>query len=645
MPQETSHHPHLFFTADKLPAIRAKTLHPRFRRDWEALHFQALRHLEEPLPAAQEGCTAQAALAGRAARLAFVSRVAEEPRFGRRALECFRVVLQGKAWAHHPQDCGFGLGSAALCHALALAYDLLAEELAAPEKQRFREACQRELVEVFLRECHSGENQHLYGQRTMNHVAVHASGAVCLLLALHGDGVDYSREIEIARAHLLRFVEWYDDAGAALEFGGYWIYGMGNALRGLAALRSNGWPKIFRQRSGKLLRTAYPLLCMSVGGKFVTNFSDGVYGVPVGSPFAQVAENHGRIYRVHAECDPRLVQHLARTPALILAAEFQDSRLQWYAGQATQGDELALICGDPDLPETPPDDLPTCVAYHGCGVGVLRSSMSAPGALVLGLKAGRARGHVYDDAHCQFDLNSVVLDGLGTTLLADPGYHHIFNSSMSVIDPQHISNSSPKHNTLLVDGEGQTHTDSPIAHLQDLSPGDEIDYVVSRMERGYGERVRRFDRHAYLVAKRVYLLLDDIELARPAVLGWNFHGAEQARLQPGATAVIECEGAVLRIIPFGGAPLSCRAASDHLLPRVQFETTAPVSGGRFGWLLLVDPAGAPPTAASAQLEGSGVTLRWNGRVWQLPVVVRRNRFVSDIMLPFRERPGKQRKLS
>ena len=44
MPLETTH-PHLFFTADKLPAIRAKTKHPRFRGDWEALLAQAEKDL------------------------------------------------------------------------------------------------------------------------------------------------------------------------------------------------------------------------------------------------------------------------------------------------------------------------------------------------------------------------------------------------------------------------------------------------------------------------------------------------------------------------------------------------------------------------------------------------------------------------
>jgi len=55
----------------------------------------------------------------------------------------------------------------------------------------------------------------------MNWLAVLSAGAGCLFLALDGAGVDFTREIEIARAHVLRFVEWFDDDGSAVEHGGY----------------------------------------------------------------------------------------------------------------------------------------------------------------------------------------------------------------------------------------------------------------------------------------------------------------------------------------------------------------------------------------------------------------------------------------
>ena len=36
-------------------------------------------------------------------------------------------------------------------------------------------------------------------------------------------------------------------------------------------------------------------------------------------------------------------------------------------------------------------------------------------------RRGGGRGRIYDDPHCQFDLNAIVLEAFGETLLADPG--------------------------------------------------------------------------------------------------------------------------------------------------------------------------------------------------------------------------------
>ena len=599
-------HPHLFFTADKLPALREKTQHPRFRRDWEALLAQATKCVEDPLT----GDSRLAYAARSAALCAFVHAIGGEQRFAARAREFMDAILREKNWAQPIQIAGkvkFWLDTAHLCHHFAFAYDLMAAEMPPAGRKRIVEACQRELIGVFLNECKSPDNPYLYGLRTMNIEVVTASAAGCLLLALHrdGDGVDYSREIEIARAHVLRFVDWLDDAGASLETGGYWGYGMGHAVRFLAAARMNGWPQIFQQRSRKLARTAYPNLCMSIGCKWVTNFSDGNYG-----------ESDG--------------------PVRILAAEFKDSTLQWFADQMPPGDELAFICGDPDLPATPPIDLPTCIVYHGCGVGVLRASMTDPQTLLLGLKAGRARGQIYDDPHCQFDLNSVVLEAYGTTLLADPGYGHVWDGSMSATDPHHISNSTPPHNSLLVGGAGQIHTDNPLAHLQDLSPSDDIDYIASRLERGYGPHVLRFDRHAYFIAKKLFVLIDDIELTEAQQLTWNFHGKKNAAIGiGGGDGRIACDGVELRIAPFGPARLQIKTATDHLLPRVQYDTSEPAKSLRVGWLLPVHRQGEDaPTNIAAEFTPEGAQVTFEGRTWRLPVIVRRASFRSDIMLPY-----------
>lgn len=638
--------PHLFLNANELLALREKARHPRYARDWDGILFRARRHLETPL-AAEDFSSAYKLeqAAGRAARCALAWRVTGEAAFCAYARGLVEGLPDSDAWPSAPADHPFGLTTAAICHGLAVTFDLLAEELPREARARFAELCERRLARLFLAECKSG-NQYLGGQRTMNHNAVHASGALCLFIALDGEVSSLAKEIEIARAQLLRFVDWYDDAGGCLEINAYWDYGMGNALRGLAAARANGWPEIFRQRAKKLERTAYPFLYAAIGAKTIANFGDGFYGkYLVEEAGTKFLPHQARARIPPPDADPRLFTSPTRTNMLILAAAFGDRRLQWLAEQAEYAGDLGFMLGAAGLEPQPPDDLPTCVAWHGPGFGVLRGSMSDPETLFLGLKAGRSRGKDFDDPHCQSDLNSVVLEAHGRALLADPGYWHVWATKMVTTDPNHASNSTKAHNTLQVGGKGLLAEDNPVAHLQDLSPEADLDYLVSRLERGYGPGVLRYDRHAYFAGKAVFVLLDDVTLAQPEALTWNFHGPEEARWtcleeggQPFARLV---NGPVsLEIRPFGAPRLKVTAATDHLLPRVQFDTVEPVADCQAGWLLLIQCTGKTPVAAQAELGPQGIRLNAAGRAWHLPVVRRRVPIVSDLLAPFpRQTPG------
>jgi len=600
-----SAHPHLYFGPGHIEGLRSKTRHPFFRRDWLAIRHGAEQSLQGSLIAEGWPSKVLPAAASSAARCAFVHRLTGEPQFGERARQICHALLAADGWTGnylegvHHEEMQFHLAAAELCRNLALAYDMLAEEMTSAERMRFIRVCREKALEPFLSE--RSTNAFLYGLRTMNWIAVLAAGAGCLFVALDGDGVDFSKEIDIARAHILRFIEWYDDDGSAVEHGGYWAYGMGNALHLLRALRENGWPRIMQQDSHKLERTAYPILYGCIGGKNVTNFCDDRYG------------------RLEA---------VARDAALVLAAEFQDGYLQWWAHQLSDAGVLGFVSGDPELEPSPPDELPTCMVFQRTGMGIMRASMTDPDTLYLAIKAGRARGKIFDDPHCQFDLNSVVLDAFGENLLADPGYGHNWTAEAQgkefrVTDPNHHSNSTPPHNTLLVDGRGQEERFSPIAFLDDFSPSDEIDYVVSRIEQGYGPQLRRFDRHVYFVDKRFFALVDDVELISPGELTWNFHGPKESEISVNDVATIRNGGVRLRIIPVGRLKLSCSRRDDHVLPRLQWDTVAPVRQTLIAWLLLPDRLDDEIGTPSAHLGEDVLLLSDEKGEWHLPIVRRR----------------------
>ena len=592
-------HPHLLFRAKDLGALRARTAAPFFAADWDALRRSAEAALDAPVFNDQWTAYSLGDAAARAGRLAFVGRIAEDARMLARSRELTDALLdRADEWANWMipgMDLPFHLRMAAVCRGLALAYDVSAPDMTPEERERFVETCMDKAVRVFLKDCRPGRNPHLTGGRTMNWLAVLTSGAGMLMLAMDGDGAELSREVEIARAHVLRFIEWYGDGGSATEHGGYWRYGMGHCVEFLHALRLNGWPGIFRQRSRKLDRTPYPNLYMNIDGRNAANFGD---------------DRNGPLD--------------ARDVVATLAAQFRDEQLQWWAGRLPPGGELTLVAADPDLPATPPDDLPTSAVFHGCGVAVLRDSLTDPDAIFLALKAGRTRGAVFDDPHCHADLNAIVVEAYGRTLLADPGYGHNWEKpTHSHGHPDHPYNGPPVHNTMLVDGAGARHEDSPLAHLQDLSPAADVDYVVSRIEQGYPPCLTRFDRHAYMIARRLFVIVDDVELTEPARLTWNFHAPKDAEIAVDGGARIVSGGAALRLTPFGPEALDARRADDHVLPRAEFNLDAPAGPTRVGWLLWPYRVGDEAEPPVASLEGDGLAVRWGDAAWRLAVVARR----------------------
>ncbi|MFB3891780.1 MAG: heparinase II/III family protein [Phycisphaerae bacterium] len=602
-------HPHLYFEPGDVESLRRKMEDPMFKDDWQAIRKSAESSLEGPPIRKGRQVQALAEAAGAAGRCAFVYRLTGDGRFGKRAREICDAILASDGWtgdflgmkAGHAR---FHLETAAICQGLAMAYDMLAPDMTPAERKRFAQTCYDKALKTFLEECHGAMNPYLNGNRAMNWLAVLSGAAGCLFISLDGDGMDFTREIEIARAHVLRFIEWYDDDGSAVEHGGYWVYGMGQALHFLQALNVNGWPEIMHQRSRKLQRVAYPILYGCIGGKNVINFSDDSYGPLSGG----------------------------RDAALLLAAAFKDRHLQWWAGQLPTGGELGFITGDPNLKAAPPDDLPTCMVFQRTGIGVLRASMTDPDTLFMGIKAGRARGNIYDDPHCQFDLNTIVLDAFGQSLLADPGYGHDWTGDMSVMDPKHPTNSTPPHNTVLVDGKGQDAQFNPLAWLDDLSPSKDIDYVVSRVEQGYGPKVARFDRHVYFVDKRFYVMLDDIELTSPGTVTWSFHGPKEGKLAASQPATITNGQARLRMIPQTTAGIICRKLDDHVLPRLQWDTAGKVDSARVAWLLLPERTGNAAPTPTVELKQDSMIVSDGTKKWTLPIVRRRAPFKSSMTL-------------
>ena len=365
-------HPHLYFTNDDLASLRKKMTHPAYAADWESIRQRALKALAGPVMSAGKPDVEIGRTASIAACCGLVYRIAGDAAFAHRARELTDAVLATDGWVGNwagQKDCiQFQLHSASICLNLALAYDMLAADMTTEQRKHFADVCWEKALRHYIADCKDPRNPYQYGIRTTNWLAVLSAGAGTLFIALDGDARDFSAEIEIARAHTLRFIEWADDDGTTQEHGLYWDYGMGNTLHMMAALERNGWQGIMHQPSQKLERSAYPAIYGCIGGKNVANFGDDRYG-----PLTD-----------------------ARDSALFLAATFHDSTIQWFANQFAPAGPLGFIAADPDLAATPPDGLPTCMMFPRTGIAILRESMSDPDTRLLALKAGRGSGPIAD---------------------------------------------------------------------------------------------------------------------------------------------------------------------------------------------------------------------------------------------------------
>ncbi|PCJ61802.1 MAG: hypothetical protein COA79_05760 [Planctomycetota bacterium] len=633
-------HPHLYFTKTDLPKLKSKAKHSTFEKDYDAIIARANDNLIPTLDIKVDEHAILNQPLCRAETCAFAWQLTKDKRYLNKAKDTLLQVLKLPEYKNNKNDNTFSLGISAFASHCARTFDWIAEELSDEEISLFITKLKDEIVDLFMDECQA-KNKYLYGNRTMNHLSVYCGPMAELLVVMDKHDIDLSNEIEIVRAHLLRYIEWYDDAGVCLETNGYWAYGMGNAIKGLLAFKMNGWPNIFHQKAKKLDRMCYPHFYFHIEDKTVANFNDCPYGVSGQILTRHFSRTHKdeREYSIPEGCDARFVHSNIKTLALIFAAEFQDKKIQWWASQFKYSDSAGFIFGDPNLESEPPVDLPTSAVFHSAGIMTLRDSLIDPNAKLLGMKAGRARGKVFDDPHCQFDLNSVVLDAFGTTLLADPGYLHDWSTGLRLDDPDHISYSTKAHNTILIDGQGQLTADSPIAHFQQLSPSEDIDYVVSRLERGYGNQLIKFDRHAYMVDKDFYVIIDEIELQSQNRITWNFHGLKDAIYKHEGQFSISHNGTRLVLLPFGECSLSCQYLTDHFLPRLQFDTTENKKTVTVGWLLLIEKDGNDISSFKANLNSSKATIEdiKTNKKWDLPIVSRKASIESDIMIPFPDR--------
>ncbi|MCD6334277.1 MAG: heparinase II/III family protein [Candidatus Latescibacteria bacterium] len=471
-------HPGLYFSKEDVPGLRAKAA------AYSAVFQPLVDKIEERLKDPE--------IKGRtmgAEELAFVYAITGEERYADAAKEAVWAILSEPDWValdHKPLR--VDLIVARTARVLAEVYDELYDVLSAEERARIREGVIERALNLFLEIVRDQSEWWTGSQNNWRSVICGEMGIAALCMREHYPDV---REcVEWALKGVLSLLDLVGQDGGYYEGVGYWGYGIGEAVRFGEILRrvSDGAVDLFDHPYLKVAGD-FGLYCTTGdGGSF--NFGDSRY-------------------------DPANPTLMAK-----LAAQYQNSSHQWHAENYPLKDVYGFLWMDPELKAERPSDKAGSKHFRDVGVAVMRSGWEEKDTFV-GLKSGWSTG-----GHCHLDINSIVLNALGERLISDYGgwtyahYHGFFDYRGGRW--RFEGNQSVAHNTLLVDGHGQTYgmpeygdrySWKKLGYIQRFYTSETYDYVVGDASRAYGDLLGKFIRYVALVKGNnpYVVILDDLK--------------------------------------------------------------------------------------------------------------------------------------
>jgi len=200
---------------------------------------------------------------------------------------------------------------------------------------------------------------------------------------------------------------------------------------------------------------------------------------------------------------------ISPTPLYLLARETRVGHLAWTARRMGYRGLWDLLFDDPALPASPPVDRPTARTFGATGIAVARSDWSED-AFYVGLKSGPTRV-----GHSQLDVQSFIVSVGDAPLIIDPGYwtQAHFLGSFGARRWDFDGNAAIGHNTILVDGQDQTHGGAGRFVASQVS--EQLACFVSDGAAMYPGLLHRFERWVVFVPRRgdqpdILLVYDDL---------------------------------------------------------------------------------------------------------------------------------------
>lgn len=611
--------PRLYFGLADVDALRART--QALPALWAGIRGVATAALgEDPELRENQVYTMRHWLAVASAQ-ALVGLIEARSDLQERAWELTQVAFEHDDWVIEPhKPLRVDLFYAALCAELGQLYDWLYPVLTSSQ----REKLSGELVSriapfeaITARKADDWETHH-WVIRNMNWKSVVHGEIGVAVLAVQDR---YETAQVVLRAALRGTLEVLDDPqttgddGAYAEGLSYWGYAMSRTV----------W-------LGRLLKRATAGAIDLFDHPYLQQTGDWALHMwtPDGGSFA------------HEDCPPERLPHPTVMAALANAYKRRD--YQWIAELAvgttihTSNETLLqFLFTDPNLPSQRPV-LPTTQYFPTLETVAMRSGWSDDDTF-LGFHAGAT---VVPHAH--LDIGTFALIGRGERLVDDAGtwpYDHaagFFNSS----GPRwhYEANATVGHNTVLVDGQGQTYEEGCEGRIIATEFGDKADVLVCDATDAYSGRLARFVRYVAYLKPDTVLILDDLAANDASDFSWLLHAAGDVDLE-GTAWSIDREDASLAVTILGFDELGDRGGfvvglSDrtshyedynhiYVTPTnryIAFETLHPVKRWLVPAVLHVRDGGvSAPPQVDLERTGERITLKIGaaGATWRVEI--------------------------
>ena len=213
-----------------------------------------------------------------------------------------------------------------------------------------------------------------------------------------------------------------------------------------------------------------------------------------------------------------------------------------------------------------PRNLPQARAFRDAGIVTMHTNVTdTPNNLMVAFRSSPYGSASHMHA-CQNGFN--ILYG-GERLIRNTGYY------IAASDPhcQQWYRMTRGHNSVLIDGKGQTRGGEGFGWIARYLHGRKISYCLGDASNAYGDAgLIRFKRHFMLLRPNTILIYDDLAADHPADWGWLIHSARRLRTNSRLGRIRTIERTARAQVDFlGSAPLTFKVDTEFDPPAINWS--------------------------------------------------------------------------